>query len=161
MNQDVGSTFSGEFRGSYSEHIRPPAEMVREEEDVRVSSGRDRQWSKEDNADGYSGSIRQWYGECRPVDSLVKYFSRLTLEAKSYPPLCADFHTDRPVEAFQHFECACDTKVVRGIGVAWVHDPRSGQVWNVDADGVIKGGTASAAVVGRRRQGVCNGLPNQ
>ena len=74
---------------------------------------------------------------------------------------CADFHTYRPAEAFQHFKWACDTKVARGIGVACVHDPRAGQVWHVDANGVVKGGTASAAVVGRRRQGVGNGFPNQ
>ena len=126
-----------------------------------ISSGRDRQWSKVVNADGYPGSIRQWYGECRPADSLARCFSRLTLEATSYYPFCADFHTDPPVEAFQHFECACDTKVARGVGVTCVHDPRSGQVWHVDAKGVVKEGTASAAVVGRRRQGVGDGFPNQ
>ena len=41
-----------------------------------------------------------------------------------------------------------------------VHDPRSGQVWHVDTNGVIKGGTASAALVGLRRQAVGNGFPN-
>ena len=136
--QDVGSTFSCKFRGGYSENIRPPAETVREEKDVIISSGRDRQWSKVVNADGYPGFIRQWYEECRPADSLARYFSRLTLEAASYPPFCAEFHTDPPVEAFHYFKCACDTKVARGIGVACVHDPRSGQVRQVDANGVIK-----------------------
>ena len=45
--------------------------------------------------------------------------------------------------------------------MACVHDPWSGQVRHVDANGVIKGGTASAAAVGLRRQGVGNGFPNQ
>ena len=45
--------------------------------------------------------------------------------------------------------------------MACVHDPRSDQVRHVDANGVIKGGTASASVVGLRRQGVGNGYPNQ
>ena len=45
--------------------------------------------------------------------------------------------------------------------MACVHDPRSGQVWHVDANGVVKGYTASAAAVGRWRQGVGDGFPNQ
>ena len=159
--QDVGSSFSCEFRGGYSEHIHQPAETVREEKDVRISSGRDRQWSKVVNADGHPGSIRQGYGECKPADSLARCFSRLTLEATSYPPFYADFYTNPPVEAFQHLECACDTKVARGIGMVCVHDPRSGQVRHVDANRFMKGGTASAAVVGLRRQGVGNRFPNQ
>ena len=40
------------------------------------------------------------------------------------------------------------------------HDPRSG-LGHVDANGVVKGGTASAALVGGRRQCVGNGFPNQ
>ena len=75
---------------------------------------------------------------------MARCFSRLTLEATSYPPFFADFHTDPPVEAFQHFECASDAKVARVIGVACVHDPRSSRVGHVDANGVVKGYTASA-----------------
>ena len=157
----VGSTFSCEFRGGDSEHIRPPAETVYREKDVGISSGRDQQGPKIVNTDGYPGAIRQWGGECRPEDSLARRFSRPTLEAASYPPFYADFHTDPPVEAFQHFECACDTEATRGTGVAFVHDPRSGQVRHVDANGIIKGGTASTAVVGLRRQSGGNGFPNE
>ena len=98
--QDVGSSFSCEFRGGDSEHIRPPAETICKEKDVGISSNRDRQESKIINADGYPGTIRQWDGDCRPTDSLTRRFSRLTLEATSYPPFCANFHTDPPVEAF-------------------------------------------------------------
>ena len=159
--QDVGSSFSCEFRGGDSEHIRPPAETICKEKDVRISSSRDRQESKIINADGYPGAIRQWNGDCRPTDSLTRRFSRLTLEPASYPPFCADFHTDPPVEAFHHFECTCDTEVASGIGVACVHDPRSGQVRHVDANGIIKGGTASTAIVGLRRRGGGNGFPNE
>ena len=82
----------------------------------------------------------------------MRCFSCLTLEATSYPPFCADFHTDPPIEAFQHFECVCNAKVARGIGVVCVHDPRSGQVWRVDANGVVKRYTASATA---------DGFPNQ
>ena len=82
------------------------------------------------------------------MDNSARCVLRLTLEAASYPPFCADFHTDPPVKASQHFECACDAEVARGIGVACVHDPRSGQVRHEDANRVIKGGSASATVVG-------------
>ena len=47
----------------------------------------------------------------------------------------------------------CKNEVTRGIGVACVHDPRSGQERHINADGVIQGGSARAAVVSIRRRG--------
>ena len=44
-------------------------------------------------------------------------------------------HTNR---AFKHFEGARDTEVTGGIGVACMHDPRSGQEEHVDANGVVE-----------------------
>ena len=64
--------------------------------------------------------------ECRPSDGLAGIFPCPTFEAASYPPFGADFHTYPPIETFQHFECPCDTKVARSLGVACVHDPSSG-----------------------------------
>ena len=96
------------------------------EEDVKLSSGRGRQESKIVHADGYSRAIRQRNGECRPSNGLTGSFPCLTFEAASYPPFGADFHTYPPVETFQHFECHCDTKVARSLGVVCVHDPWSG-----------------------------------
>ena len=40
--QNIGGSSRCEFRGGDSEHIRSPTGAVREEEDVRVSSCRDR-----------------------------------------------------------------------------------------------------------------------
>ena len=37
--QNVGGSLSCKFHGSDSKHVRPAAEAVREEEDVRISSG--------------------------------------------------------------------------------------------------------------------------
>ena len=48
----------------------------------------------------------------------------------------AGFHTNPPIEAFKHFEGARDTEVTGGIGVACMHDPRSGQEGHIDANGV-------------------------
>ena len=45
--------------------------------------------------------------------------------------------------------------------MACVHDPRSGQVRRIDADGVIKRGTASTAVVDLRRQDGGDRFPNE
>ena len=45
---------------------------------------------------------------------------------------------------FRHFEGARDTEVAGGIGVACVHDPRSGQKGHLDADGVAEGEPAEA-----------------
>ena len=54
------------------------------------------------------------------------------------PTFRADFHTNPPVESFKHFEGAHNTNVTGGIGVACVHDPRSGQEGHIDANRVIK-----------------------
>ena len=70
------------------------------------------------------------------------------------PTIVAGFHIYPPIEAFQHLKCACDTEVTRGIGgVACVHDTRSGQDQHINADGVIKGRSAAAAVMTIRRLG--------
>ena len=72
--QDVDSTFRCEIRGGDSEHIRPPAEAIRKEEDVIISSRRDRQGSKIVNADGYPGAAGQGNGEFRPSKRLARLF---------------------------------------------------------------------------------------
>ena len=104
-------------------------------------------------ADGYSGAVGQGEGEFRPANNLARGLLSLTREVASYPPFGAGFHTYPPVEAFQYFECACNPEMARGIGVACVHDPRSGQERHINADGVIKRGSAPAAVVAIRRRG--------
>ena len=123
VQQDVGSTFCCELRSGDNEHVCPPAEAICKEEYVKISSGRGRQGSKIVKADRYSRAIRQGGGEGRPSNGLTRSFPCLTLEAASYPPFGADFHTYPPIETFQHFECPCDTKVARSLGVAFVHDP--------------------------------------
>ena len=62
IHQDVGGSLSCEFSGGDNEHVRPPAEAVREEEDVRISSSCDRQGPKAINANGYSGAVGQGDG---------------------------------------------------------------------------------------------------
>ena len=64
-----------------------------------------------------------------------------------YPPFCAGFHANPPVEAFKHFEGAHNTEVIGGIGVACMHDPRSSQEGYIDANGVIEKSPSNA---GRR-----------
>ena len=62
----------------------------------------------------------------------------MAFEAAAYPPFRAGFHANPPIEAFRHFESAHDTEVTGGVGVAHLHDPRSGQEGHVDANGVVK-----------------------
>ena len=62
----------------------------------------------------------------------------MAFEAAAYPPFRAGFHANPPIEAFKHFESARDTEVTGGVGVARLHDPRSGQEGHVDANGVVK-----------------------
>ena len=85
----------------------------------------------------------------------------VTLEAASYPPFGSGFQTYPPREAFQHFECACDTEMARGIGVTCVHDPWSGQEWHINTDGVIKWGSAPVAVGPIRRRGGSDRFPDE
>ena len=63
---------------------------------------------------------------------------RLVFEAAAYPPFRAGFHANPPIEAFKHFEGARDTEMTGGIGVACMHDPRSGQKGHIYANGVIE-----------------------
>ena len=72
-------------------------------------------------------------------------------EAAAHPLFRADFHADPPVKTFKHFEDAHNTEMTGGIGVACVHDPRSGQKWHIDANGIIKGSRP-------RRAGASTGL---
>ena len=65
-------------------------------------------------------------------------------EVAAHPLFRADFHADPPVKTFKHFEGAHNTEMTGGIGVACVHDPRSGQKGHIDANGVIEGKPAEA-----------------
>ena len=77
----------------------------------------------------------------------------LAFEAAAYPPFRAGFHANPPVEAFKHFESARDTEVTGGVGVARLHDPRSGQERHVDANGVVKRRPSKAGGVAVRLGG--------
>ena len=70
--------------------------------------------------------------------------SELSDEAAGDPLFRADFHGEPPGKKFKHFEGAHNTEMTEGIGVACVHDPRSGQKWHIDANGVIEGEPAEA-----------------
>ena len=45
--------------------------------------------------------------------------------------------------------------------MACVHDQWSGQEWHINADGVVKGGLAPAAVVDIRRRGGDDRFPDE
>ena len=77
----------------------------------------------------------------RPGYSLARVLARLTLWAASYPPLRPGFLTNPPIERFKHFGGARNTVMAGGISVAYVHNPRSDQKRNIDADRVIEGGS--------------------
>ena len=79
-------------------------------------------------------------------------------EAAAHPLFRADFHADPPVKTFKHFEDAHNTKMTEGIGVACVHDPRSGQNGHIDAIGVIEGKPAEAGRAGNWAGSYCDGV---
>ena len=79
-------------------------------------------------------------------------------EAAAHPLFRADFHADPPVKTFKHFEDAHNTKMTEGIGVACVHDPRSGQKGHIDAIGVIEGKPAEAGRAGNWAGSYCDGV---
>ena len=156
VHRDVGGTFSCELRGGDREHVRPPTQAVREDENVRISSSCDRQGNKV-----VPGLLGKGDGACRPAKCLARGISCLTVKAASYPPFGAGFHTYPAIEALQLLKCACNTEITRGIGVACVHDPRFGQERHMNADGVIKVGLAPAAVMPIRRRGDGNTFPDE
>ena len=118
--------------------------MVREKEDVGIPSSRYRQGPKVVNTDGNARAIGQGDGEDWPADCLAGGLTRLIFEAAAHPSFRADLHADPPVGTFKHFEGARNTEMTGGVGVACVHDPRSGQKVHIDVNGVIEGEPAEA-----------------
>ena len=72
------------------------------------------------------------------MNRLAGGLTSLVFEAAAYPLFRAGFHANPPIEAFKHFEGASDTEMTRGIGVAFMHGPRSGQKGHIDANGVVE-----------------------
>ena len=154
--QNVGGSFSCTFRGGDSEYVRPATEAVREEEDLRTSAGHGRQGPKVVNANGITRAVGQVGGWYWTANCLASGLVCLTIETASHLPFCAHFHTEPPKEEFQYFEGARDTEMIEGIGMAYVHDPRSGQKRYIDAGEAIKGTSARIARVAISRWGYDN-----
>ena len=130
VHQDVCGAFGCEFGRGNGKHVCATAKAVREKEDVGVSSSGYRQGPKIVNTDGDARAVRQGDGEDWPANCLAGGLTRLTFEAVAHPSFRAGFHAVR------------DTEMTGGIGVACVHDPRSGRKGHIDANGVIEGGPA-------------------
>ena len=84
-------------------------------------------------------------------------------EAAAHPLFRADFHVEPLliVKKFKHFEGAHNTEMTEGIGVACVHDPRSGQKGPIDANGVIEGKPAEAGRGVNWAGSYCNGVADE
>ena len=93
-------------------------EVVREGEDIGVSSCRGRQGPKVVIADRNGRAVGQGNREDGSVNCLAGSFARLAIEATTNPSFRAGFHAYPPVKALQHFQGASDTKVTGGIRVA-------------------------------------------
>ena len=90
------------------------------------------------NTDGDARAVEQGDGEDWPANSLAGGLTRFTFEAAAHLPFGADFHANPTVKTFKHFEGARNTEMTGGLGVACVHDPRSGQKGHIDKNGVIE-----------------------
>ena len=106
-------------------HVCATAKAVREKEDVGIFSSRYRQGPKIVNTDGNARAVGQGVG--RTASELSGGRSYAPDEAAGDPLFRADFHAEPPVKKFKHCEGAHNTEMTEGIGVACVHDPRSGQ----------------------------------
>ena len=82
-------------------------------------------------------------------------------EAAAHPLFRADFHVDPTVKTFKHFEGAHNTEMTGGIGVACVHDPRSGQKCHIDANGVIEGKPVEAGRGVNWAGSYCDGVADE
>ena len=161
VHQDVCGPFGCEFGRGNGKHVCTAAEAVREKEDVGISSSCYEQGPEIVNADGNARAVGQEDRENWPANCLAGGLTRLAFEAAAHPPPRADFHADPREKTFKHFEGACNTEMTGGIGVACVHDPRSGQNGHIDANGVIEGGPAEAGRCVDWAGGYCDGVADQ
>ena len=111
--------------------------MIGEEEYVYVISTRHRDGAEGIDADGNAGSFGQRHRDDGPPDRQPRGFPCLAFQAVAKPPSGADTHTNPPVKAFEHSQCARCAEVARSCRVASLHDPRAHEQRYVNANRFI------------------------
>lgn len=98
--------------------VHTAATTVREEDDACISSGRCRKGANVVNTDRHTGATGRGDGDDWLANCFSGCLTRLAFEAWSHSQFCAGFHIIQPIEAFKHFEVACDTEITGGINAA-------------------------------------------
>ena len=94
------------FGSSDRVHVGSAADTIGEEQDVGVTSRRDRQGVKVIDADGNAGPFGQGNRDDGPPDHQPRGFPCLAFQAVAKPPPGADAHTNPPVRTFEHPQSA-------------------------------------------------------
>ena len=137
VGQNVGRALSGERCGSDGKHIGSTTETVGDEQDVGVTSWRDRKRIEVVDTDGDVTTFRQRHGDDWPSDSQSLVFPCLALQAVAKPPPGGYVHANPPVKPLQYTRRARGAKVARGRRITSLHDPRAHEQMHVDANRLV------------------------
>ena len=99
VDENVSRSLSCKFGCSDCEHIDSAAETIGQEQDVGVTSRRDREGAEVVDADGNVGPFRQGHRDDGPMDRQPQGFPRLTLYVVVKPSPGADVHANLPVKS--------------------------------------------------------------
>ena len=160
VDDNVSRAPSCKFGYSGCEHVGWAAVTIGEEQDVGVTSRRDREGPEAIDAEGNTGPFRQGHRDDGPTDRQPRGFPCLVLQVGAKPPPGADVHTNPPVKTFKHSQSARGAKVAGRCRMASLHHPRAHEQWYVNANRLIVQQTSRASHQMRVRRGL-SGRPSR
>ena len=162
VDDNDSHAFSCKLGSSDCKHVSSAAETTDEEQDVGVTSRRDREGVKVIDADGNAAPFKQGTRDDGPTDRQPRGFPCLTLQSVAKPPPGTGVHNNAPAKTFEHSQSARGAEVAGSCRMASLHDPRAHEQWYVNANRLIVQQTSRASYrVLRARRWLRNRLTDE
>ena len=116
------------------ERVGSATETIGKDQDVGVTSRRDREGAEVIGADGNAGPFRQGHRDDGPTGRQPRSFPCLTLQAAVKPLPGAEVHTNPPVKMLGHSQSARVAEMIGSCRKASLHDPRAHEPWYVNTN---------------------------